>query len=82
MLVLEKSLFGEKELLVLPPGCTLFVTLQQLTSLYFSPGVGRLFTRRARFGKTVQAAGCTLIGKEGEDLFLFFFLEVTVHVRM
>ena len=33
MLVLEKSFFGEKELLVLPPGCTLFVTLRQLASL-------------------------------------------------
>ena len=36
MLVLEKSFFEEKELLVLSPGCTLFVTLQQLASLYFS----------------------------------------------
>ena len=32
MLVLEKSFFGEKKLLVLPPGCTLFVTLRQLAS--------------------------------------------------
>ena len=47
------------------------------------PGVGKLFTRRARFGKTVEAAGRTLIGKQGEDLFFFFFfLEITVHVRM
>ena len=44
-----------------------------------SAGVGKLFTRRARFGKTVEAAGRTLIGKQGEDL---FFLEITVHVRM
>ena len=36
-------------------------------------GVGKLFTRRARFGKTVEAAGRTLIGKQGEDLFFFFF---------
>ena len=34
------------------------------------PGVGKLFTRKARFGKTVEAAGSTLIGKQGEDLFL------------
>ena len=32
-------------------------------------GVGKLFTRRARFAKTVEAAGRTLIGKQGEDLF-------------
>ena len=31
-------------------------------------GVGKLFTRRARFGKTVEPAGRTLIGKQGEDL--------------
>ena len=37
-----------------------------------------LFTRRARFGKTVEAAGRTLIGKQGEDI----FLEITAHVRM
>ena len=43
-----------------------------------SSGVGNYFTRRARFGKTVEAAGRTLIGKQGED----FFLEITVHVRM
>ena len=43
-------------------------------------GVGKLFTRRARFGKTVEAADRTLIGKQGEDL--FFFLKITVHVRM
>ena len=36
-------------------------------------GVGKLFKRRARFGKTVEAAGRTLIGKQGEDLSLFFF---------
>ena len=35
-------------------------------------GVGKLFTRRARFGKTVDTAGRTLIGKQGEDLFFFF----------
>ena len=34
-------------------------------------GVGNYFTRRARFGKTAEAAGRTLIGKQGEDLFLF-----------
>ena len=33
------------------------------------PGVGNYFSRRARFGKTVEAAGRTLIGKQGEDLF-------------
>ena len=32
-------------------------------------GVGKLFTRRTRFGRTVEAAGRTLIGKQGEDLF-------------
>ena len=32
--------------------------------------MGKLFTRRARFEKTVEAAGRTLIGKQGED-FLF-----------
>ena len=31
-------------------------------------GVDNYFTRRARFGKTVEAAGRTLIGKQGEDL--------------
>ena len=31
--------------------------------------VGKFFPRRARFGKTVEAAGRTLIGKQGEDLF-------------
>ena len=29
----------------------------------------KLFTRWARFGKTVEAAGRTLIGKQEEDLF-------------
>ena len=38
-------------------------------------GMGKLFTRRARFGKTVEAAGHKLIGKQGEDL----LLEITVH---
>ena len=38
----------------------------------FRTRVGKLFTRRARFGKTVEAAGRTLIGKQGADLFLFF----------
>ena len=33
--------------------------------------MGKLFTRRARFGKTVEAAGRTLIGKQGEDLFIY-----------
>ena len=32
-------------------------------------GVGNYFARRARFGKTVEDAGRTLIGKQGEDLF-------------
>ena len=32
-------------------------------------GVANYFTRRAIFGKTVEAAGRTLIGKQGEDLF-------------
>ena len=36
-----------------------------------SAGVGNYFTRRARFGKTVEAAGRTQIGKQGEDLFFF-----------
>ena len=36
-----------------------------------STGVGYNFTRRARFGKTVEAAGRTLIGKQGEDPFFF-----------
>ena len=31
--------------------------------------MGKLFTRRDRFGKTVEAAGRTLIGKQGEDFF-------------
>ena len=30
--------------------------------------VGKLFTRRARFEKIVEAAGRTLIGKQGKDL--------------
>ena len=30
--------------------------------------MGNYFTRRARFGKTVEAAGRTLIEKQGEDL--------------
>ena len=34
-----------------------------------STGVGKLFTRKARFGKTVKAAGRTLIEKQGEDHF-------------
>ena len=34
-------------------------------------GVGNYFTRRARFGKTGEAAGRTLIGKQGEDLLFF-----------
>ena len=32
--------------------------------------MGKLFTRRARFEKTVEAAGLTLIGKQDEDRFL------------
>ena len=35
-------------------------------------GVGKLFTRRARFGKAVETAGNTLIGKQGKDLFFIF----------
>ena len=35
------------------------------------PGVGKLFTRRFRFGKTVEAAVRTLIEKQGEDLFFW-----------
>ena len=35
----------------------------------FRAGVGKLFTRRAKFGKTVETAGRTLIGKQGEDPF-------------
>ena len=34
-------------------------------------GVGKFFTRRARFGKTVETAGRTLIGKQGEDFFFW-----------
>ena len=34
-------------------------------------GVGNYFTRRAKFGKTVEAAGRALIGKQGEDLFFW-----------
>ena len=37
----------------------------------YRSGVGNYFTRRARFGKTVEAAGRTLIGKQGEDFFFF-----------
>ena len=36
-------------------------------------GVDKLFIRRARFEKTVEAAVRTVIGKQGED----FFLEIT-----
>ena len=42
-------------------------------------GVGKFITRRARFGKTVETAGSTLSGKQGEDLFPG---EIAVHVRM
>ena len=38
-------------------------------SLLFIPGVSKLFTRRARFGETVEAAGRMLIEKQGEELF-------------
>ena len=38
-------------------------------STHTRPGVGNYFTRRARFGKTVEAAGRTLMGKQGEDHF-------------
>ena len=34
--------------------------------------MGKLFTRRARFKETVDAAGRTLIRKQGEDFFSFF----------
>ena len=34
-------------------------------------GVGNYFTRWARFGKTVEIAGRTLIGKQGKDLFFW-----------
>ena len=36
------------------------------------PGVGKLFTRRATFGKTFEAAGRMLIGNLGEDLSFFW----------
>ena len=39
----------------------------------YKAGVGKLFTRRARLRKTVEAAGRTLIGKQGKDLSIFFF---------
>ena len=38
----------------------------------FIAKVSKLFTQRAKFGKTVEAAGRTLIGKQGEDLLFFF----------
>ena len=41
-------------------------------------GMGKRFTRRARFRKPVEAAGRTLMGKQGEDLFSFFVLEIRV----
>ena len=31
--------------------------------------MGKLFTQTAKFGKTVEAAGRTLSGKQGEDFF-------------
>ena len=50
---------------------------QKITNLLennqLKPGVGKLFTRRARFAKTVEVAGRTLIGKQGKDLFSFFW---------
>ena len=39
----------------------------------FTTEVGKLCTRRPKFGKTVEAAGRTLIGTQGEDLFSFIF---------
>ena len=42
-------------------------------------GVGMLFTQRPKCGKTVEAAGRTMIGKQGED---FRGGEITVYVRM
>ena len=41
-------------------------------------GVGKLFTRTARFGKTDEAAGRTLIGKQGE----FFFGDHSPHANV
>ena len=35
----------------------------------YNSGVGKFFTPRARFGKTVEVAGHTLMGKQGEDFF-------------
>ena len=55
------------------------VFLQRFKKL-FKAGVGYYFTQRARFGKTVEAAGRTLIAKQGEDLLILEI--ITVHVRM
>ena len=68
------------------PICTLKITKSIAISKKEKSGhpnteVGNYFTRRTRFGKTVEAAVRTLIGKQGEDLF-FGVLEITVHVRM
>ena len=38
--------------------------------VWSTAGVGKLFTQRAIFGKTNEAAGRTLIGKLGEIFFL------------
>ena len=54
-------------------------TTERWSGIQPVPRGGNYFTRRARFGKTVEAVGGTLIGKQGEDL---FFLEIAVHVRM
>ena len=60
------------------PTCTLKITKSIAISKkekrgHPNTGVGNYFTRRARFGKTVEAAGRTLIGKQGEDLFFLEF---------
>ena len=59
-------------------GCFIFLNFKLQGPVEYIAGVGKLFTRKVRFGNTVEAAGRTLIGKQGEDL----FLEITVHVRM
>ena len=47
-----------------------FATIDNSKSV--GTGVGNYFTRRARFGKTVEATGRMLIGKQDEDFFFFF----------
>ena len=54
--------------------CVATIFVFRLQHSYSSrTGVGKLFIRRARFEKTVEAAVRTVIGKQGED----FFLEIT-----